>query len=179
MTKNIIAPRIRPGMATRPNTQRHVTKLSNCVAMMGESANPNSAKPLCCRPRFSPRRRGRDASAVAAKLVGQNEPSATPIRPRMAMRLKSPPARPEKPESSEKAMIAGMRTFRRPILSEMPPIRAANTPQDRPSTPMQFPTSCAVRPRSFIIEGNSGAMSQRSKPTSPNPSASSVTAFHS
>ena len=30
-----------------------------------------------------------------------------------------------------------------------------------------------------MIEGNSGAISQRSRPTSPKPSASSVTAFHS
>src|SRR5882762_4053649 len=35
------------------------------------------------------------------------------------------------------------------------------------------------RPRSLSMNGNSGAMIQRSRPTSPKPNPSSVTAFHS
>ena len=50
-------PTMKPGIAQIQNTQRHDgTTLSSCVAMIGPSAKPISAKPLCCKPWLKPRR---------------------------------------------------------------------------------------------------------------------------
>ena len=66
---------------------------------------------------------------MAAKLVGQNDPSVKPMTARIMIRLRKPVARPERPESNENSTMAGIRTLRWPILSERPPIRAAKNPQ--------------------------------------------------
>ena len=60
---------------------------------------------------------------------------------RITIRLISPVAMPENPDKIENPRMAGINTLRRPILSEMPPIRIANTPHARPNAPMMFPAS--------------------------------------
>ena len=55
---------------------------------------------------------------------------------------------PDKPDSSENSMIAGISTLRWPILSEIRPLKIANTPQARPSAPTTLPPSCTLKPRS-------------------------------
>jgi hypothetical protein len=43
---------------------------SSCVATIGASARPSSEMKHCCRPWFSPRRLGLEATATAANDVG-------------------------------------------------------------------------------------------------------------
>ena len=171
---------MKPGMAQIQNTQRHDgTTSSNWIAMIGPSAKPMSAKPLCCKPWLKPRRAGLEAAATAVKLVGQYVPSIAPMMARIqtsAMRLWT---MPENPDISENRMIAGISTLRWPIESESRPEKIANTPQRIPRMPASRPISPSGRPKSAAIAGNNDAMIQRSRPTSPKPTPSSATVFHS
>ena len=87
---------------------------------------------------------------------------------------------PENPDNNENNRIAGISTRRCPTCRRSCRLKIANTPHARPSAPITLPPSCTLSPRSAAIpNGNSEAMIQRSSPTSPKPSPSNVTAFHS
>ena len=140
--KNRKMTKTKPGIATTQKTSRHEGKNNiNCVAIMGPKPRPNNANPLCCKPCKVPRREGFAATAVAAKLVGQNAPSEIPIKARIRIKLVSPIAAPEKPEANEKITKEISRILRCPILSERCPEKIEKIPQVIPNAPKIKPTS--------------------------------------
>jgi hypothetical protein len=147
--------------------------------MIGPSAKPISAKPLCCRPWLKPRRSGRDAAATAVKLVGQYAPSMPPMIARIQTSATRLCTIPEKPDISEKRTMAGISTLRWPIASDKRPEKIANTPHRMPRMPASLPISPSGKPKSAAIAGNSEAMIHRSRPTRPKPTPSKATVFHS
>ncbi|CAE6860176.1 hypothetical protein R69608_07940 [Paraburkholderia nemoris] len=139
--RQIRAATIRPGTAEIVKTQcQEGTICSSCVATIGAKPSPMSGIMLSCRPRFSPRRDGREASLLAARLAGVNAPSATPITARRSIRLRKPEASPERLESNEKAIIVVTRIFFLPMRSDRGPIAMDHSPQATPSTPIRLPS---------------------------------------
>ena len=133
ITNNMIAPRIRPGTATSAKTQRHDTKPSSCVAMIGDSASRTA------RSRFAAGRGSARAAADAMRRPSRQNSSGRTNPPRRPSGRESPSARagrprPEKPDSSENAMMAGISTC-----------GGRSCRRCRPSAPRRCPTTGRAR----------------------------------
>ncbi len=110
------------------------------MARIGPTPLPKSEIVHWKMPLFMPRRFGWDASTATATPVGATAPSATPMMPRMSIRLRNPVATPLSTDSRENNTTAGTSTRRRPRRSDKLPTKMADTPQHTPSTPTREPS---------------------------------------
>jgi len=156
-------------MPARKNAMRQLECPAMATSTSGAAKEPRRLLPkFCITPMLCPRLPGSDSAASSDWHTGMNGPSTRPISSRAANSARNEPARPERNEHSEKAIVqASSIGLRLPVRSDSAPPSAAETAQVNESAEAMRPTCWLVKLRSLAMNGIRKAAALRSKNRKP------------